>query len=159
MDEKRIIIAEDDEILGNLIKESLESNGYTVALVTNGKEALEEIKKIPCSILITDIEMPEMDGYELIVHLQEMEFQPLIFVVTGNNESSFIIDVMKKGVYDYILKPLNIEDFLMKVDRAYETYQLRRIKSISEKEKDLRLENQMEWLQWQQKNGSKRWKN
>ncbi len=148
---RKVLIAEDDEALGNLIREALEANGYEVDLVGDGKSALEKFNEDPTAIVVTDMEMPVMDGYELITHLKEAVDEPVIFVITANNDAHFIIDVMKKGVYDYLIKPLDLTDLIMKVNRAVESYELKRMKRIVEKEKDIRLKNQLEWANWQKR--------
>ena len=151
MSSKRILIAEDDEALGNLLKDTLEIDHYDVIFATNGKEAFDEFKKDPFDVVITDIEMPVMDGYELIVKLKEMDQEPTIFVVTANTENEFIIDVMKKGIYDYLIKPVDYHELSLKVKRAFESHELKRMNRIVEKEREIRLQQQLEWTQWQTK--------
>lgn len=151
MQERRILIAEDDPSMGNLLRDALEAESYEVTLVGNGQDALDKFSEEPFPVVITDIEMPLMDGYELIIHLNETEQAPTVFVTTANNDTQFIIDVMKRGVYDYIIKPLDIGELVIKVQRAFETHALKRMQRIAEKEREIRLEHQLEWLQWQAK--------
>ena len=151
MSNQRVLIVEDDERSGKLLRDVLVTNYYDAILVINGKLALEEFKKNPFNVVITDIEMPVMDGNELISHLKVFEYDPVIFVTTAHKEASVIIDIMKKGVYDYLIKPVDVNDILIKVKRAFETFELRKMKGIIEKEKTIRMENQIEWIKWQER--------
>lgn len=149
MTAKRVLIVDDDEITRNLLEEMLNAQGYVVALEINGKKALEQFKKNPFQVVVTDIEMPVMDGNELISRLVETEDDPVIVVLTVHDELDLVIDTMKKGVYDYIIKPFNADDILIKLRRAFEAADLRRMKRVLAKEKVVKLENQVNWFKWQ----------
>lgn len=146
---KRILIVDDDDITRNLLEEMLGAQGYEVALEVNGKKGLEHFKKNPFQVVITDIEMPVMDGKEFVSRLVEFEDKPVIIVLTVHDELDLVIDTMKKGVYDYIIKPFNVDDILIKLERAFETAELRRMKRVLAKEKVIKLENQINWFKWQ----------
>ena len=126
MKEKRILIAEDDISTGIMLFEYLTSKGYIAEVVKDGSEALVKYKENPTQVVITDIDMPVMDGNELIGHLKSFDISPVIFVTTSHKDPEMIIDIMKKGIYDYLLKPLYMGDLLLKLDRAFESFDLRR---------------------------------
>jgi CheY-like chemotaxis protein len=151
MFENRILIAEDDESTRELLSKALSSKNFKVTLTQNGQEALDEFKKNPFRVVIVDIEMPVMDGRELINHLKDFDDEPIILITTSHQEAQIIIDVMKMGVYDYLLKPLDIKKLLLNVKQAFEIYELRRTKNIVDKEKIIRLERQLEWARWKDK--------
>ena len=151
MSEKRILIAEDDVSTGIMLYEFLTSRGYAVQAVKNGNEALIKYKEFPAQVVITDIDMPVMDGNELIGHLKSFEIPPVIFVTTSHKDPEMIIDIMKKGVYDYIVKPVDMADLLLKITRAFELYEMKRAFEISRKEKVIRLENSLEWYKFEEK--------
>ena len=96
MSTKRILIVEDDEKSLNLLRELLTTNGYAVLATKNGKEALEAFQKEPFSIIITDLQMPVMDGKELIEELNKFTPKPIIFVETVHKNPALIIKIMKK---------------------------------------------------------------
>jgi len=148
---KRILIVEDEIIPGMRLKEFLASEGFSADFAHNGKEAVEKFNAKPAQVVITDIAMPVMDGNELIGHLNTFEIPPVIFVTTGQKDPELIIDIMKKGVYDYILKPIDMNELLMKVTRAFEAYDLKRIFEITQREKIIRLENALEWYKFEEK--------
>jgi len=151
MFENRILIAEDDESTRELLSTALTSKNYKITMTSNGKDALYEFKKNPFRVVIIDIEMPIMDGNELISHLKGFDDEPIILVTTAHQETPLIIDVMKKGVYDYLIKPLDLKKLIINIKQAFEIYELRRVKNTVKKEKIIRLEKQLEWARWKDK--------
>ncbi len=126
MNQKRILVAEDDTSIANMLKDLLQGEGYAVDIAGNGKEALDFFKRDPYPVVITDIEMPIMDGNELVYHLNQYDFPPIIFIETVHREVEMIIDVMRKGVHDYLTKPIDLDELLIKVYKAFEFYELKR---------------------------------
>lgn len=147
-EDRSILVVEDDERSAQLLKDVLEGSGYRVVLAGNGKEAQSIIEKQTFPVIITDLEMPEMGGQELIRFIKSRESVAEIIVETCHNESEIIIDVMKNGVYDYLIKPIDLNELLLKVQRAVETAYLKKVHHASEAERTIRLENQLNWLKW-----------
>ncbi len=145
---KKILIAEDDEHSASMLRELLTLSGYNVTVACDGLEALEYFKKDFYPVVITDIEMPHMDGNELITRINGGTLPPVILVTTVNHEFHLVIEVMKKGVFDYLVKPLNLDEVLLKVQRAFESFEMKKASYQLEKEKILRLEKQLEWYQF-----------
>lgn len=145
---KKILIAEDDEHSALMLKELLTLSGYEVVLAANGVEALAAFEKEYFPLLITDIEMPQMDGNELITRINQGAVPPVIIVTTVHREYDLIIDVMKKGAFEYLVKPLNLDEVLFKVNRGFEAYEMKKSSIMLEKEKTIRLENQLEWYRF-----------
>jgi CheY-like chemotaxis protein len=149
--EKKVLIAEDDVIMLRTLGQFLSSNGYAVETAVNGSEALKKYKSNPAQVVITDIDMPVMNGNELISHLSSVENPPVIFVTTIERSPELIIDIMKKGIYDYILKPVDMSDLLLKLSRAFETSEMKHALEITRKEKVIRLENNLEWYKFEER--------
>ncbi len=148
MENKRILLVEDNEASRKLLKEVASSMGLEPVMAANGMEALDLFKKTPFPVVVTDLEMPEMDGSTLIDHLKDIDQEPVIIVQTIHRETSIIIDIMKKGVYDYVIKPIDIGDFGIKIERAFEAASLKRMQKIVDKERIVRLERELEWYKW-----------
>lgn len=146
-----VLVVEDDPASGKLLKDFLISKGYSADLAVNGNIALEMLSKKQYPVILTDLEMPEMGGSELIDKIKEKEFKSVIFVLTAHSNPEVIVDIMKKGVYDYIVKPVNVNDLFFKVNKAYEYYKILQANNIYEKEKTIRLENQLEWYKWKER--------
>lgn len=149
--EQRVLIAEDDVSTAVMLSEFITSRGYVVDTAGDGAEALEKFSRNPFHIVITDIEMPIMDGNELIERLNGLESPPIIFVTTSSTSPELIIDIMKKGVYDYIIKPVDMSDLLMKLSRAAEAYELKHAQDVAQREKVIRIESNLEWYKIQEK--------
>ncbi|MEM7184150.1 MAG: response regulator [Spirochaetota bacterium] len=147
----KILIAEDDIVLQQLLLKLLQQNNFAATAVENGKKALEIYQQDPNYILITDLEMPEMDGFALIQHVKKLDTEAIILVQSSHENPTEIIETMKLGVYDYIIKPYDMPQVVIKLNRAIETASLRRRIQLQEKEKVARLENQMEWYQYKEK--------
>ncbi|MEQ8350374.1 MAG: response regulator [Leptospiraceae bacterium] len=147
-EDRSILVVEDDDRSSQLLKDVLEGNGYRVVLASNGKEAQQILEKRSFPVILTDLEMPEVNGQELIRHVTEQGSDAEIIVETCHNESEVIIDVMKHGIYDYLIKPIDLNELLLKVQRAIESAYLKKINKASEKERTIRLENQLGWLKW-----------
>jgi len=135
MIEKRILVAEDETASADLIREMLAASGYAVTLCEHGAAALEAYRERPFPVVVTDIEMPVMDGNELVTRLKKIDEDQIVIVLTVHSEPDVIIDIMRKGVYDYVIKPARSAEMLYKLERA----------------KVVRLENQLEWFKWSDK--------
>lgn len=153
MNEKRILLAEDDLISAKLFQESLTSLGYQVTLAEDGRKAKEIFTETPFPIVITDYDMPEMNGIELIDFLKDEEDEPIIIVLTNHSETSLIIEIMKKGIYDYIVKPIDTEELSLKLHRALEIYNMKRLEKATKREREMRLESHLDWIKWKERIG------
>jgi len=151
MDKKRLLIAEDDAGSAHLMKEYLGSSGYEISIADNGIHALDSFTREPFPVVITDIEMPEMDGREFISRIRAFPAEPVIIVTTVHDTPSTIIDIMKGGVFDYLIKPIDLNDLLIKLERAFDVSELKRARMLLEKEKIIRIENQLEWYRWEER--------
>jgi two-component system OmpR family response regulator len=131
MKTKRILLAEDDNNLGNLLKNYLNAKYYDALLSVNGKEALESFKKNEFNICIIDIMMPEMDGLTLAKEIRKLNpLVPFIFL-TAKNQKEDIIEGFKSGADDYITKPFSMEELLYRIEAI-----LRRVADPVEKKKE-----------------------
>ena len=145
---KKILIVEDDESTRHLLTEILQSNGYETIDAEHGKEGLETVKHKECQIIITDLEMPVMDGKTFIKQTREIDEDIIIIVTSVHKDPETIIEIMKMHIYDYIIKPFNGNDLILKIERAFEAAELRRMKKVMEKEKITKLQNQLTWFKF-----------
>ncbi len=124
----RILIAEDDRELRQLFGHVLTQNGYAVTGVSNGKEALYTLAEGYYDLVISDIMMPVMDGYELVRSLRESGNNIPVLMITAKDA----FDDMKKGFFsgtdDYMVKPININEMVLRVGAL-----LRRAEMISQR--------------------------
>ncbi len=114
---KKIYIAEDDPIIAEILSTHLEQNGYKLEHFTDGKSLLETFYKNPCDLVITDIRMPVMDGYELCREIRKSSFIPVIMISANNEEVDRILG-LELGGDDYIPKPINLRELSVKVKNS-----------------------------------------
>ena len=111
----KILIAEDDQELCQLFSHVLAKNGYAVKEVANGKEALAAVGKDYYDLIISDIMMPQMDGYELVRQLRSSGNQTPVMMITARDA----FDDMRKGYLsgtdDYMVKPINVNEMVLRV--------------------------------------------
>ncbi len=110
-----ILVVEDDKNLRKLITTCLKREKYSVYEAINGMEALDIMDKKYTDLIITDIMMPEMDGYELIKELRDAKYNIPILVITAKNTLDDKKEGYRLGCDDYIVKPIDIEEIPLKV--------------------------------------------
>ncbi|HRX17057.1 MAG TPA: response regulator, partial [Spirochaetota bacterium] len=145
---RSILVAEDEAGTGEIIKTILEDAGFNVVLRANGEEAFEAYKQQNFSAVITDLNMPGIDGEELIRLIHTINEDQIILVLSSIDDTDSIIDSMRSGIFDYIVKPANKKKLLYKINRALETNELKKIKRIAEKERVVKLEHELQWYRW-----------
>lgn len=141
---KRLLVVEDDSVALRLLQSVLAGQNYEVTLAENGKQALELFEESPFPVVLSDLRMPEMDGHELISRLRKTAQNPVIIVQSAVQEIADVINVMKQGVFDYVIKPINRDEILLKVEKAFEVWHLRSMEAAVERERDIRLSRQMQ---------------
>lgn len=124
----RILIAEDDRELRQLFSHVLAKNGYSVVGVSNGKEALSEIEAGYFDLIISDIMMPVMDGYELVRALRDSENHTPVLMITAKDAFDAMQLGFMSGTDDYMVKPINVNEMILRVGAL-----LRRAQLISER--------------------------
>jgi len=124
----KILIVEDDKNLRKLIKTCLSKNGYVTYEATNGIEALDIIDENYVDLIISDIMMKEMDGYELTKELREAKYDTPILLITAKSNIEDKKEGFLLGADDYMVKPIDIEEMLLRVKVL-----LRRAKVANEK--------------------------
>lgn len=124
----RILIAEDDRELRQLFSHVLAKHGYSVVGVSNGREALNEIEAGYFDLIISDIMMPEMDGYELVRTLRDAENHTPVLMITAKDAFDAMQLGFISGTDDYMVKPINVNEMILRVGAL-----LRRAQLISER--------------------------
>jgi YesN/AraC family two-component response regulator len=105
---KNILIAEDEQIIAEILSNISKLIGYNSIITTNGVEALKFFKENNFDLIITDIHMPEMDGYQLIKEIRKTNKQVPILVLSGFIDNEHISKVLNIGANGYIEKPFTI---------------------------------------------------
>ena len=123
-----ILIVEDDYELRHLFQRVLIQNGYSVRGVEDGKAALETLEKEYADLIISDIMMPVMDGYELVRVLRESGIQTPVLMITAKDAFDDMRKGFLSGTDDYMVKPVNVNEMVLRVGAL-----LRRAQMINER--------------------------
>jgi two-component system alkaline phosphatase synthesis response regulator PhoP len=116
LNKKRILLAEDEEHLLEAIKLNLELEGYKVATANNGKKALQIFKEERFNLVILDVMMPEIDGFVVAETIRLENSDVPIMFLTAKNTNEDKISGLKKGADDYLTKPFNLEELILRVN-------------------------------------------
>ena len=111
----KILIAEDDRELRQLFSHVLTKNGYVVKGVSNGKEALDAMDNDYFDLVITDIMMPVLDGYELVRQLRDTGNITPVLMITAKDAFDDMSQGFVSGTDDYMVKPVNVNEMLLRV--------------------------------------------
>ena len=125
----KILVCEDDKALNSLLCSYLGDNGYEVVACQNGEEGLSALEKSSFDLIVTDIMMPKVDGFELAEGVRITDkTTPIIFMSARDHKPSKMYGY-KLGIDDYITKPFDVDELVMKINAI-----LRRIKIEAQKE-------------------------
>ncbi|MFC2156381.1 sigma-54-dependent transcriptional regulator [Acidobacteriota bacterium] len=130
MNKANILVVEDDPLQRRLIRENLENVGYILFDVSNGVDALEVVNSYPIDIAVLDYKLKGETGVELVEKIIKINplITPIIVTAFANVENA--VDALKKGAYDYIVKPIDFPKFLLVLERALERQNLRKEISV-----------------------------
>jgi DNA-binding NtrC family response regulator len=123
--QKRILVVDDDESLRWVTQAQLQQSGYQVDAAANGKEALAKIQETPPDLAIADLMMPGMSGIELLKSIRADYPEIIVILVTAFGTVENAVEAMRAGAYDYITKPVNMEELRLIVGRGLEHLDLR----------------------------------
>ncbi len=126
--ELNILVVDDDSFVRGILSSILESLGYNVSTAHDGLDAIEKFNlSNETNLIISDMNMPKMNGLELIKHLRGSKTDIPIIILTVNEEFSIAIDAMKAGANDYLIKDENIQDTVpIAVEQVWENHQLKK---------------------------------
>ena len=119
-----ILVCEDDFAIKTMISTKLKQENYSVYTVQNGQEALKLMEKQQIDLVISDIMMPEMDGYEFVQTLRETKHTLPILMITAKSQLESLEAAFKLGVDDYMVKPLRLEELGLRVKALLRRSQL-----------------------------------
>ena len=118
MSGKRILVADDEESLRIVIRNSLRKKRYEVDCAADGKEAAELLERNAYDLALLDIRMPLVDGLTLLERIRKKAGSPAVIIMTAQDTMKNAIDAMKKGAFDYLAKPFDIDEMEILVDKA-----------------------------------------
>lgn len=120
----KILIIDDERSIRNSLKEILADEGYDVDVAENGIEGCSMVEKEKYSVIFCDIKMPEMDGMEVLDRLVGMGIDAAVIMISGHGDIDTAVECIKKGAFDFIQKPLDLNRILITIKNATEKVSL-----------------------------------
>ena len=120
----KILIIDDERSIRNSLKEILMDEGYDVDVAENGAQGCQMVEKEKYSVIFCDIKMPEMDGMEVLDRFASMGIDAAVIMISGHGDIDTAVDCIKKGAFDFIQKPLDLNRILITIKNATEKVSL-----------------------------------
>jgi len=120
------LVVDDEANMVRTLAKILARKGHEVATARSGTEALERLRRAGFDVVITDLNMPEMDGMQLLREMHARRPGPSVLVLTGHGTIQSAVEAMKLGATDYLIKPCQPDELILKVQQALEKHQMQR---------------------------------
>ena len=117
MERRRILVVDDEERMVRFIRMNLEHDGFLVSEAFNGKQAIQKLRDVTPDLILLDIMMPDLDGFEVLETIREITNVPVI-MLTAESGRENVAFIAKLGVRDYLVKPFKDEQLIEKVSRV-----------------------------------------
>lgn len=121
---KKILIIDDERSIRNALKDILEYENYELELAESGKAGLLALSKTDFDVVLCDIKMPEMDGIEVLETICNMETHAPVIMISGHGNIDTAVEAIKKGAFDFIEKPLDLNRLLITIKNALDKNEL-----------------------------------
>ena len=120
----KILIVDDEQAIRKALREILEYESFEVSEAEDGPAAIKACSKESFDMIFSDIKMPRMDGMELLTQLKELGVEAPVVMMTGHGSVDIVVDALKRGAYDFIQKPLDLNRILVTVRNASNQHSL-----------------------------------
>jgi two-component system alkaline phosphatase synthesis response regulator PhoP len=129
-DKIKLLLAEDEAALGQIIKESLETRNFEVTLCDNGEKALEKYQSTSPEILVLDVMMPKKDGFTLAKEIRTLDDSIPIIFLTAKSQTSDVVEGFSIGGNDYLKKPFSMEELIVRVHNLVNRTQVQKTSKV-----------------------------
>jgi DNA-binding NtrC family response regulator len=126
MSEARILVVDDEYLIRWTLQQNLEKEGYEVFLAETGEEALDKLKDEAPDLMVLDIKLPGMDGYEVLERGLKIDPGIITIMITAFEDVEKVVKAMRLGAFDYITKPFDLSKVHLSIQKALEASQLKR---------------------------------
>ena len=126
MAEARVLVVDDDPEVVRLLEQDLAGCGFTVVAACSGAAGVDVLRETPVDAVVTDLRMPDVDGLEIVRVAAEIQPEAKVIIITAFATIASAIDAVKRGAFDYVSKPFEIEELVLALERALEDSRLRK---------------------------------
>jgi len=115
-----ILVVDDEENAREGLSKILSKEGYSVEVASDGKEAIDRLKKVRFDLVITDMRMPQMDGFEVLREIKKMSDDIGVIMITAFGEVDSYFEAMNLGAFEYINKPVKVDELKRVISKVLE---------------------------------------
>lgn len=113
-----ILLVDDEQEVTSLLKKRLEKRGFSCCEAANGQQALDALKNAPFHIVVMDVKMPVMDGISALQVIHEQYPEIKVILLSGHADMQLAVHAMQCGAFGYLMKPVELEELLYKIEDA-----------------------------------------
>jgi DNA-binding NtrC family response regulator len=124
MEQINVLVVDDEQDVLQTLKSMLDELNFNPLIAQNGDKAMEIIEKNNIDVVLSDIYMPETDGFELLKNVRAFDKEIVFLMITGKPTIETAVQSIREGAYDYITKPFDMEDLRIKINRCIEKKRL-----------------------------------
>jgi len=126
LEDVKILVVDDEDYMREIVRQSLEGAGYVVEEASDGTSALEMMRRYPYDVIITDLRLPGIQGEKLLQDALAVFPETIVIIMTGYGNIQTAVDAIRMGAYDYLPKPFQLDEMVMRVEKGLQD---RRLKS------------------------------
>ena len=120
----KVLLVDDEDVFREATARQLTVRGFVVQTADSGEAALDIVRNDPPEVVVLDQQMPGINGGETFVEIKKINPLVEVIMLTGNTSVDNAIELMQLGTFDYLMKPINIDELLYKIEDAYTRKQL-----------------------------------
>lgn len=120
----RVLVVDDEPSVVNFLSILLQREGYEVITAESGEKALKKFKDKPADVVLVDLKMPEMDGLQVLSRIKDMDNETPVIIMTAYASIESAIEAMRKGAFDYVMKPFKVDEIALVIKRAVQERKL-----------------------------------
>lgn len=129
-----ILLVDDEELILRSVSYALKKEGYQITTANNGGEAVEKLKTAVYDLVITDLQMEGMNGIEVLKEVRQINPDAAVMILTAHGTLASVVDAKQLGAVDYLLKPIDSQDLVVRVANCLEKYEMQKqIKELKAK--------------------------
>ena len=126
MNERSMLIVDDERKMAVVLQAAFEEDGYSVEIAGSGEDALAKFRANPVPLVITDLKMPDISGIEVLEAVKKLSPETEVLLMTAYATAQTAVEAMKKGAYDYVIKPFSLEELKLKARHVFNKRDLER---------------------------------